>query len=77
MDIKAKRTTIYFDPQLHRALRMKAAYTNRSISELVNESVRYSLTEDMEDNMAFEQRTTEPDLSFEDVLKELQRSGKI
>ena len=77
MDIKVKRATVYFDPQLHRALRIKAAETDRSISELVNEAIRQSLLEDMEDLAAFEERAAEPNLAFEDVLKELKRGGKI
>ena len=77
MSTKAKRATIYFDPQLHRALRIKAAETDHSISELVNEAIRQSLTEDMEDLDAFKERAEEPNLAFEDVLKELKRSGKI
>ena len=77
MDTKVKRATIYFDPQLHRALRIKAAETDHSISDLVNEAIRQSLTEDMEDLDAFKERAEEPNLTFEDVLKELKRSGKI
>jgi len=77
MGTKVKRATVYFDPQLHRALRMKAAETDRSISELVNEAIRQSLLEDMGDIAAFEERAEEPNLAFEDVLKELRRGGKI
>lgn len=72
-----KRATVYFDPALHRALRLKAAETDRSVSELVNEAVRLSLAEDAEDLLAFEERRGEADLSFETVVKELKRSGKI
>jgi len=77
MSIRVKRATVYFDPQLHRALRIKAADTDRSISELVNEAIRQSLAEDMEDLAAFEERVDEPNLAFEDVLKELKQGGKI
>ena len=56
---------------------MKAAETERSLSDLVNEAVRYSLAEDAEDLAAFEDRVAEPDLPFESVVKELKRSGKI
>ena len=77
MDKAQKRSTVYFDPALHRALRIKAAESERSISELVNEAVRYSLAEDAIDLAAFEERADEPNLSFEDVVKELRRSGKI
>ena len=77
MDTPQKRATIYFDAQLHRALRLKAAETDRTLSDLVNEAVRLSLAEDAEDLAAFEHRVEEPDLVFEDVVKELKRSGKI
>ena len=58
------------DSDLHRALRLKAAETDRTISDLVNEAVRLRLAEDAEDLFAFEERRAEPNLSFEDVLKE-------
>ncbi len=77
MSTKVKRATVYFDPQLHRALRIKAAETDHSISDLVNEAIRQSLAEDMEDLDAFKERAEESNLAFEDVLKELKRSGKI
>jgi hypothetical protein len=77
MSTKTKRTTIYFEPPLHRALRMKAAETEQSVSDLVNAAVRESLLEDAEDLEAFEAREGEPTLSFENVLKELKRRGKL
>jgi hypothetical protein len=72
-----KRATIYLDSDLHRALRMKAAETSSSISEIVNNAVKLALTEDAEDLAAFEERANEPLVSFEDVLKELKRNGRI
>jgi hypothetical protein len=72
-----KRATIYFDADLHRALRVKAAETDRSVSELVNQAVKLSLAEDAEDIAAFEERRHEPNLPFEDVLKDLKLRGKI
>lgn len=77
MDQTSKRATIYFDPVLHRALRLKAAETDRSLSDLVNEAVRLSLAEDAEDLAAVDDRVAEPELPFEAVVKELRRSGKI
>jgi len=77
MENSQKRATVYFDPALHRALRLKAAETDRSLSELVNEAVRHSLAEDAEDLTVFEDRVSEPDMPFESVVKELKRSGKI
>ena len=72
-----KRATIYFDPELHRALRLKAAETDRSISELVNEAIKLRLADDAEDLAAFDERAVEPNLDFEEVLKDLKQRGKI
>jgi plasmid stability protein len=72
-----KRATVYFDPFLHRALRLKAAETDRSISALVNEAVKAALSEDADDIEAFENRELEIDYSFEDAVKDLKRRGKI
>ena len=74
---KVKRATIYLDPTLHRALRVKAAETEYSVSALVNAAVRLSLREDAADLAAFKQRAREPALSFEAVLKDLKRRGKL
>ena len=62
-----KRATVYFDPDLHRALRLKAAETDTSVSELGNEAVKGTLAEDADDLAAFEERDHEPDLPFEDM----------
>ena len=77
MSINPKRATVYFDPELHRALRVKSAETERSVSDLVNEAVQLSLVEDAEDLTAFEDRVNEPSLPYESVVKDLKRRGKI
>ena len=77
MNEDTRRTTVYFDGSIHRALRLKAAETDRSFSELVNLAVRESLSEDVTDLEAFESRTSEPNLSFESVVRDLRRSGKL
>ena len=77
MSTETKRATVYFDAELHRALRLKAAETDRSISDIVNEAVRLSLREDVEDLAAFEERADEPTTSFEDAVKDLKRRGKL
>jgi len=76
MGTDVKRTTIYVDTGLHKALRLKAAETDCSISDLVNEAVRLSLAEELEDLAAFDERAGEPNLRFADVLKNLKRSGQ-
>ena len=77
MSILNKRSTIYFDPSIHRALKIKAAETSRSISELIDDAVRRELAEDEEDLRAFEERAAEKTVSFEKVLKNLKANGKI
>jgi predicted transcriptional regulator len=72
-----KRTTIYLDSDLHHALRIKAAETEHSMSELVEEAIKLSLAEDSIDLSAFDERRKEPSLPFEDVLKKLRKNGKI
>lgn len=72
-----KRSTIYFDAQLHTALRLKAAHTHRSVSEIVNDAVRAALAEDQEDLSAFEDRVAEPTMSYEALLNDLKAHGKI
>jgi hypothetical protein len=74
---KTKRATVYLDPTLHRALRVKAAETDQSLSDLVNDAVRQSLREDAADLAVFETRARETALPFEDVLKDLKRRGKL
>lgn len=71
-----KRATFYFDPHLHRALRLEAPDTERSVSEPVHDAVRYSLAEDPDDRAAFEVREREPELDFEGVLEDLKRRGQ-
>jgi plasmid stability protein len=73
----SKRATVYFDPELHRALRLKAAETGRSLSDLVNSAVRLSLAEDADDLSAFDTRVREPTVNFEKVVKDLKRRGKL
>jgi hypothetical protein len=73
----AKRATVYFESDVHRALRLKAAETDRSVSELVNEAVRAQLAEDAEDLDAFRRRKKEPAISFEGFVRDLKRRGKL
>jgi plasmid stability protein len=73
----ARRATIYLDPTLHKALRLKAVETSRSVSDLVNEAVREALAEDAEDIMAFEKRAGESLISYDEMVKRLKRDGRI
>jgi predicted transcriptional regulator len=77
MKTPATRATVYLDPDLHKALRLKAFETARSLSDLVNEAIRAELAEDADDLAAFDARKKEPTLSFEDFVKDLKRHGKL
>lgn len=77
MSETTKRSTIYFERELHEALRLKAAHSHRSVSEIVNDAVRAALEEDREDLAAFEQRAAESTLSYEELLNDLKTHGKI
>jgi hypothetical protein len=73
----SKRATVYFEPALHKAIRLKAAHTHRSVSEIVNDAVRLALREDQEDLAAFDDRVAEPVISYEALLKDLKAHGKL
>jgi len=77
MALETKRSTIYLEPELHQAVRLKSVHSNRSISEIVNDALRQSLREDQQDLEAFEQRSNEPLMSYESLLKKLKADGKI
>ncbi|MBW1892548.1 MAG: CopG family transcriptional regulator [Deltaproteobacteria bacterium] len=73
----SKRSTIYLDPTLHQALRLKALETSRSMSEIINEALKETLAEDAEDLAAFDERTDEPLISYEQMVKRLKEDGRI
>jgi plasmid stability protein len=77
MAATTRRTTIHFDQGLHEALRLKAAQTHRSISDIVNDAVRVALAEDQEDLAAFEERGADPVLAYGELLTELKMHGKL
>jgi len=77
MSTLSKRATIYLDPALHKALKIKSLETSKSMSKLINEAVKMALAEDAEDLASFETRAGEPLILFKDVLKELKKDGRI
>ena len=74
---RLQHSTIYFEPALHHALRLKAAATDRSISEIVNDAVRAALAEDAEDLAAFDERMDDSSVSLETVVRDLRKRGRI
>lgn len=71
------RTTVYLMPKIYRALKVKAALTDRSVSDLINTAVMEALREDVLDLEAFDKRAKEPLRTFESVLKDLKRDGLV
>lgn len=72
-----KRATVYFAPDVHRALRLKAAAADRSISDMVNDAVKAALAEDAEDLAAFAERLDETSLSFDTYIQGMKRRGRL
>jgi plasmid stability protein len=72
-----KRATVYFEPDVHRALRLRAAAADRSVSDMVNDAVKASLAQDAEDLEAFDRRRRERSVSFDDFVRDLKRRGRI
>ncbi len=77
MTILSKRSTIYLDPVLHRAIRLRAIETSRSISEIINEILRKSIAEDAADLASFDERMDEPSITYEQMIKRLKKDGRI
>ncbi len=73
----SKRSTIYFEPNIHQALKIRAASSHLSVSELVDEAVRLLMSEDQEDLAAFSERESEKEISYEALLNDLKKHGKI
>jgi plasmid stability protein len=74
---ESRRSTIYLDADVHRALRLKSAETDRSVSELVNDAVRAALSDDAEDIKAFGERAAEDSVSYGEFVQRLAREGKL
>lgn len=77
MSTLSKRSTVYFEPKIHQALKIRAASSHLSISEIVDEAVRVLMSEDQEDLEAFSKRVNEPEISYEVLLSDLKKHGKI
>lgn len=77
MTTESKRVTVYFNADLHKALKLKSVQTSRSVSDLVNVAVCKALAEDAEDLSAFDQRADEPLMSYEEMIERLKEDGRI
>ncbi|NQZ31220.1 MAG: CopG family transcriptional regulator [Oceanospirillaceae bacterium] len=73
----SKRSTVYFDPAIHQALKVKSATCEQSVSELIDEALKLFMREDQEDLQAFSDRANEPEISYENLLSDLKKNGKI
>jgi predicted transcriptional regulator len=77
MATPTKRTTIYLDPDLHKALRLKAIDSSKSVSGIINDAIRQALAEDAEDLAAFEERKNEIPIPYDEFVKRLKKDGLI
>jgi hypothetical protein len=77
MTASTKRSTVYLDSILHKALRLKSIETSRSMSDLINEAIRESIAEDAEDLSVFDERADEPLISYDEMVKKLKKDGRI
>ncbi len=77
MSTLTKRSTVYLDPALHKALRLQSIETSRSVSDLINDAVRDELAEDASDLALFDERADDPTMEFEAFVKGLKRDGAI
>ncbi|MFQ3197420.1 MAG: hypothetical protein ACI81A_001128 [Paraglaciecola sp.] len=77
MSTLSKRSTVYFEPAIHNALKLRAASSDSSVSELIDEAVRLFMREDQEDLAAIRHRADEPEISYEELLNSLKEDGKI
>jgi hypothetical protein len=73
----SKRSTVYFDPDIHQALKLKAASTDSSLSEIVDEAVRLLMLEDQEDLATVADRVAEPVMTYDALLNDLKKHGKL
>jgi hypothetical protein len=74
---EGKRTTIYLEPDLHKALKLKAIETSSSMSELINTAVKESIIEDVDDNEAFAERVSEELVSYDAMIRKLKNNGRL
>ena len=77
MSAKTKRVTVYFEPDVHTALRLKSAETEKSVSDIVSDAVQILLSEDIEDLDDIKARANEPIVSFEDFLTDMKERGRL
>ena len=77
MNELSKRSTVYLDPKLHQALRLKSVETSRSMSRIINDALKEVLAEDVEDLTAFDERADEPLVGYEQMVKKLKKDGRI
>ena len=77
MPVLSKRATVYFDPEIHKVLKIKAAETSTSISDIIDKAIRHELLDDEDDLNAFRERVLEPTISYEKLVANLKKDGKI
>jgi hypothetical protein len=75
--VMGSKATVYLDPRIYKAAKIKAAHTDHTLSYIVNEALRLTLKEDALDYEAIEKRAKEPVRSLDSVLKDMKRDGLL
>lgn len=74
---EAQRTTITFEPEVHRALRIRAAETSRSMSDLVNQAVSFSLAGEEEHPAGCYEGKSEAQISVDKMVAQFKKDGVL
>lgn len=75
--IKRRPTTVYLDPRIARAIKMKAAASGKSVSDFANEGLAALLREDERDLRIFRERKNQPTRDYDEVVREMKRDGLL
>jgi len=70
-------TTVYLDPRIARAAKVKAALTGRSLSDLTNEGLAQLLSRDERHLRLAKERRKGKTRPYEEFVKELRRDGLL
>jgi hypothetical protein len=73
----SKRVTVYLEPDLHKALKLKSVETSQSVSDIINGAIQKYLAGDAEDIAATEKRVKKPLISYNEMVKRLKKNGLI
>lgn len=74
---RSMRTTLTINDEIFRALKIRAAESDETISKYVEDAIKYQLLEDAEDIEDARKRQDEPEYPFEDLVKKFKSEGLL